>query len=202
MCGEYGEKFQRPHYHAIIFNHSFEDRKFYKLVNDIPLYTSQILEDLWEQGFCTVGECTFQSAAYVARYIMKKITGEKAEQHYEKIDEITGEVIQILPEYTTMSRGGKYEDGQGGIGRSWYEKYKSEVFPSDYIIIKGQKMRPPTFYQAIFQIDDEKGYDELIHTRKKQAARHKKDNTLERLAVRETVNKAKLKLLKRSYENQ
>ena len=29
MCGEYGEDFSRPHYHALLFNCFFPDRSFF-----------------------------------------------------------------------------------------------------------------------------------------------------------------------------
>ncbi|AXH74125.1 MAG: replication initiator protein [Microviridae sp.] len=82
MCGEYGENFGRPHFHACLFNHDFSDKKLWKTVNKMPLFRSAELEELWPFGFSSIGSVTFESAAYVARYIMKKITGEAAEKHY------------------------------------------------------------------------------------------------------------------------
>lgn len=82
MCGEYGENFGRPHFHACLFGHNFDDLKLWKTQNNIPLYRSKILEELWPFGHSSVGSVTFESAAYVARYIMKKVTGEAAELHY------------------------------------------------------------------------------------------------------------------------
>jgi hypothetical protein len=89
-CGEYGDKLGRPHYHLLIFGHEFEDQELFKTNhgND-KLYTSPSLDKLWGKGYAVIGELTFQSAAYVARYIMKKITGSIAKQHYERIDEST-----------------------------------------------------------------------------------------------------------------
>lgn len=82
MCGEYGENFGRPHFHACLFGHNFTDLKLWKETNGQKLYRSKELEQLWPFGHSSVGSVTFESAAYVARYIMKKITGEAAEQHY------------------------------------------------------------------------------------------------------------------------
>ena len=70
-CGEYGEKLGRPHYHACLFNFDFEDKILWKEINGQKLYISQSLSELWPFGFSTIGEVTYQSAAYVARYIMK-----------------------------------------------------------------------------------------------------------------------------------
>ena len=122
-CGEYGDLYGRPHYHACLFNHDFDDRRLYSVRDDVRLYTSESLQELWPFGFSSVGDVTFDSAAYVARYIMKKINGENAWHHYSEIDFDTGEIInQRKPEYTTMSR-------RPGIGKGWYEKFKNDLYP-------------------------------------------------------------------------
>lgn len=83
MCGEYGEKLGRPHFHACIFGHDFSDKKVWKKTDSGSIiYRSAELEELWPYGFSSVGDVNFESAAYVARYIMKKISGEAAESHY------------------------------------------------------------------------------------------------------------------------
>lgn len=83
MCGEYGPKLGRPHFHACLFGIDFPDRKLWKVTDSkSKLYRSEILEKLWTKGFSSVGDVNFESAAYVARYIMKKVTGEAAELHY------------------------------------------------------------------------------------------------------------------------
>lgn len=82
MCGEYGENFGRPHFHACLFGHNFDDLTLWKVQNKQKLYRSKTLEELWPFGHSSVGTVTFESAAYVARYIMKKVTGEAAELHY------------------------------------------------------------------------------------------------------------------------
>ena len=138
-CGEYGEKNGRPHYHALLFGYDFPDKKLWSKRDDVMLYTSQQLQDLWPHGFVTIGNMNFHTAAYVARYIMKKQTGENAEDHYTKWDPLTGEGTQIKPEYCTMSR-------RPGIGATWLEKYKSDVYPHDYVVINECKVKPPRFY--------------------------------------------------------
>ena len=74
-CGEYGESTSRPHYHAIIFGYDFPDKKKWRTTDrgDI-LYRSPLLETLWDKGSSEIGSVTFESAAYVARYSLKKIT--------------------------------------------------------------------------------------------------------------------------------
>jgi hypothetical protein len=74
-CGEYGERLGRPHYHAILFNHSFSDKK--KLNGHKDLYTSKQLDATWQRGYASIGMVTPESAAYVANYIQKKNSRKK-----------------------------------------------------------------------------------------------------------------------------
>ena len=104
MCGEYGEKGGRPHYHACLFNFNFPDRKpTHKSEKGSQLYSSKLLEQIWGMGRCDIGELNFESAAYAARYIMEKQTGEKATNHYAQLDKDTGEIFKREPEYNKMS---------------------------------------------------------------------------------------------------
>lgn len=183
-CGEYGARFQRPHYHACLFGLDFEDKKLWKVTNDVPLYTSETLQELWPFGFSTVGDVTFQSAAYVARYIMKKITGEEAAEHYAGRE----------PEYTTMSR-------RPGIGRGWLEKYRDDVYPQDFVVVRGSKMRPPKYYDRIMETEHPVMYREIRGKRVQGAKAHSEDNGSRRLRVREVVQEKRITLLKRSYED-
>ena len=194
-CGEYGTQNQRPHYHAIIFNHDFEDKKLWKIVNDNPLYVSPSLEGLWEQGFCSVGAVTFASAAYVARYIMTKWTGPEAQSKYQWIDPTTGEVHQRRPEYITMSRGRK---APGGIGAAWLAKYAGDLRRGDRVVLNGAEMKPPRYYDEQMQLLDEAHMKTARRTRVREARKHAADQTKERLAVREKVQEARLSRLPRT----
>ena len=184
-CGEYGETTRRPHYHACLFGYRPQDLELLKERDGVRLYTSEFLQKQWKNGYVTVGDVTFESAAYVARYIMKKVNGEKAEDHYMRTDGDTGEVHEIQPEYTTMSR-------RPGIGRDWYEQFKSDAFPSDFIIMRGVKMKPPRYYDSLYE-----HIDQLKVKRRFKALKHAKDNTPQRLKVKETVKTAQITKLKR-----
>lgn len=187
-CGEYGDKNARPHYHAILFGVDFSDKVEIKNNNSRfnskgewgKLYTSRYLEETWKLGFVTVGEATWQSAAYVARYIMKKKFGDQAEDHYGG----------RKPEYITMSRGGT--GGQGGIGKSWLEKYKSDVYPHDEVVVDGKKMMPPKYYDN--QLDEN---EILTYREQRKVKALERDTTPERLKAREKIVEARLKQLNR-----
>lgn len=142
-CGEYGEVSGRPHYHAVIFGFGFPDRVLYKQTKGGPLYVSRFLDSVWDNGISTVGDVTYDSAAYVARYVVKKVTGDAAEDHYWSVDERTGEMSVIHPEYATMSN-------RPGIGAGWLAKYASDVYPFDRLPVPGRGVvgRPPRIYDV------------------------------------------------------
>lgn len=185
-CGEYGrkEKTERPHYHAILFGTDFqEDQVLLETTKWGNLYTSEKLSKAWQhQGFVTVGSATWQSAGYVARYLMKKVTGKEAEKHYQG----------RTPEYVTMSRGGRNKDGFGGIGKSWFDKYHEDVYPHDEVVINGKQMRPPKYYDSLISEQDRANYRAQ---RRQKAA--KRDTTPERLRAHEQITEARQKLRKR-----
>lgn len=178
-CGEYGSHGGRPHYHACLFNFDFPDKRLWQMVNGNRLYVSDALSELWPYGFSTIGEVTFESAAYVARYIMKKVTGDAAEDHYQFVDSKTGEFLyDKKPEYTTMSR-------RPGIAKGWFEKYQTDVYPKDFITVNGKKCRPPKFYDKILEQTRPFEFDEvkekrLIKAEKREPLTEQRMKTMEK----------------------
>jgi hypothetical protein len=162
-CAEYGEKLQRPHYHICIFNHDFSDKKPFNHkhwgTDEHTLYNSNSLESLWDLGHSSVGAFTFETAAYVARYVTKKITGDKAAEHYESTNAYTGEITERLPERAIcVSR-------RPGIGKGWYDKYGKFLRDHDFAIINGKKMRPAKYYDRLFDLASP---DEFAETKKQR----------------------------------
>lgn len=195
MCGEYGEKFSRPHYHAVIFGYNWPDKKLWKIDPQTkePLYTSEFCSDLWPKGFHAIGSVTFESAAYVARYILKKQTGAPAEAHYMSHPDIYGEINAIEPEYNRMSR-------RPGIAADWYQKFKTDVFPDDFVIHEGKQLKTPRFYTNRYELENPIGFAALKEKRRKKALELAPENTPDRLATREFIAKERLRKLKRSQE--
>lgn len=199
-CGEYGDRNNRPHYHSILFNHNFDDWIYlFDSPGGQPVYTSPTLEDIWGLGFVTVGAVCFESAAYVARYCMKKINGPLAEQvdektglkPYERINDFTGEVHEVLPEYSTMSR-------RPGIGHKWIDKYTTDAFPKDYTTIRGRRVRIPKYYDKYLQGIDPELYDDIKASRELSMSQNWQENTELRLSAKAKVKEAQLTQLKRS----
>ena len=112
-CGEYGENKNRPHYHAIIFGYSFPDKRLHTKQNGNLLYRSRLLEKAWPYGYSMIGNVSFESCAYVARYVMKKRkgkddyvdkNGKTNASYYEICDPDTGAIYVLNREFCTMSR--------------------------------------------------------------------------------------------------
>lgn len=72
LCGEYGGKGNRPHYHVIVFNYFPNDAVFVKKdKNNVVYYSSKFIEDVWQKGFISVGNVTINTAKYCAKYLGK-----------------------------------------------------------------------------------------------------------------------------------
>lgn len=185
-CGEYGSKLQRPHHHVLLFGHRFPDERPLQLLGQAnPLRRSETLETLWPYGFSTIGDVTFETAAYVARYSIKKVNGSKAAEHYQGRH----------PEYLTMSR-------RPGIGSAWIHKWAGQVYRpgQDFVISGDQKTKPPRYYDKIAEKLRGKQLEKL-KLKRVVAGKYSSDNTGKRLIDRETVKLAATSFLKREFEN-
>lgn len=191
MCGEYGDKSGRAHYHALIYGLEVKDRKFLKSTNaGFNLDTSKELDKIWGLGHVFIGEVTFESAAYVARYIMKKITGGTCEYKEGKACMCKHFHYLVKPEYTKMSL-------KRPIGKEWYNRFKNDVYPHDYVESRGKKTRPPRYYDKLYSKESPIDFDELKALREHRASLRAMDNTPERLVVKEEILEINLKKLKR-----
>jgi len=193
VCGEYGEQTQRPHYHAIIFGYDWPDRRHCGSGSKgDKLYKSAKLDAQWGLGQCFIGTVTPESCGYVARYVMKKITGQQAEEHYKRVDEKTGEIFDILPEYINMSTN-------PGIGFRFYEEFKDEIRRSDSILLRGSARRVPRGYDRRLGSEDPEALEEVKFLRSENARKYLGETTEDRLSVREEVKLSKIRNLKRTH---
>lgn len=202
-CGEYGEGNGRPHYHLLIFGYGFPDKVLAaKTKRGDSLFRSALLEDCWRFGYSYIGDVSFESAAYVARYVMKKRKGKEDfvdkngktnKEHYQLLDPVTGEVHQLDPEFVLMSR-------RPGIGRTWLEQYRSDT-DKDYLTLRGQKMALPKYYDTVIERFDEIDFLERKQQRRVEAFERREDATDDRLRVREKVKAAQINQLSRNLEN-
>lgn len=191
MCGEYGEQLSRPHFHACLFGHHIADLKQFKMTPAGTLYTSDSLSRLWGLGFVSIGELTKKSAGYVARYSLKKVTGDAADAHYTRVDSETGELVELTPEFCRMSL-------KPGIGANWYRKYGRDVLSIDSVVHDGRKHRVPRYYDTLHRRADAGALESVKEARALRARVHYLDQTPERLAVREEVQRARIRSLRRT----
>lgn len=189
-CGEYGDEGLRPHYHYLIFNYRPNDLILYSKKNNIPLYTSEKISKLWTKGFATVGELTYQTAAYCARYTVKKIGGAEAAEHYTRIHPLSGNLVRVKPEFMVSSR-------RPGIGDAWYETFKADIYPSDFCVVDGKKHAVPKFYVKKLAEEERK---KVKRRRKALSLKKRADSTPARLRSREVVLASRASMLKRSLK--
>ncbi|QCQ84958.1 replication initiator protein [Blackfly microvirus SF02] len=182
MCGEYGDTTWRPHYHAALFGVSFGDRQpWRKSGAGFQLYRSELLDSLWDFGSAEIGELSFESAAYIARYCMKKITGDRATAHYERLLPDTGEIIGLPPEFARMSL-------KPGIGAEWFRRFAPEVLTHNGCVVDGRVLNVPRFYQKMMSDDDLHDFTMQRYNLLEGGT----DNSYDRLRVRELVARAGL----------
>lgn len=154
-CGEYGGKTFRPHYHSIIFGYDFPDKRLHGYTKrGHPIFISEMLQKLWPFGFSSIGAVNWRTAAYTARYTLKKINDEDElppgaknwdevrvhrAAYYARVHPLTLKVCNVAPEFLRMSR-------MPGIGKSWAQAFKSDWFPHDFIVLDNKKFPVPKFY--------------------------------------------------------
>lgn len=144
MSGEYGSETFRPHYHAILFGLHLDDLVPYKTVREggeyYTYYNSPGLQECWPFGYVVVGEVTWESCAYTARYIMKKLKGKESEFYGRH---------NIQPEFSLMSR-------RPGLAREYYDTHP-DIYDYDKITIStpkgGKSFRPPRYFDKLFDVD-------------------------------------------------
>lgn len=148
MCGEYGSKRGRPHFHALLFGVDFHEDRFKLALNGShDLYGSPTLNNLWPHGFSYFGSVNFASASYVAGYAAKKLRRAEHENENTWIDAHLDENGELVPgqfesfqqEYIQASR-------RPGLGGEWIENNWPEIYPRDEVAIEGKIYRPPAYY--------------------------------------------------------
>lgn len=181
---------QRPHYHAIIFGFDFPDKNCLGDRDGYPIYDSELLHELWPLGFHEIGCVTFESCAYVARYVMKKQTGPEAPEHYQRYIPELDTLVDIEPEYAVMSRN-------PAIGKTWYEEFSTDLYPLDECPIPGRGVygKPPAYYDKLYERTNPVELDQLKAKRREKYAQSLVNGPS--LESREIVKKAQLKKLER-----
>jgi len=194
-CGEYGEQ-GRAHFHSALFGFQFPDLQAHQGNGKDMLYTSEILTQIWGKGFCTVGEVTRESVAYIARYTLKKQSlamNDRLKKGRELINPMTGEITtaeEIL--YSEINKEMQFSSRNPALGKNWFLKYGNDC-RKGFITLKGRKHPIPTYYEKL--MDKYWGpveYDEYFAQKKLAMNPNNPENKTERLRVREEVKKRKM----------
>lgn len=197
-AGEYGTKTFRPHYHAIIFGLKLDDLKPYKRsAQGFQYYTSEALQSVWCEdgqpiGYAVVAPVTWETCAYTARYVVKKLNGAEAQFYSD---------FNLVPEFSLMSR-------RPGIARQYYDDHP-DLMEKDKINIatdkKGLSFKPPRYYDHLYDLEEPvkaKERKERLARVAKAAAKMKMSKTnlsyLDQLQVNENALTARIGALKRN----
>lgn len=160
VCGEYGPKTNRPHYHACVFNWKPDDLKFYKENHaGDKLYISKKLTKIWGKGYVIIGDLTYQSACYVARYVSKKIFKDK--KLYK--------IANFQREFTLCSTN-------GGIGIKFWQKFKNKITENKGIMIKIKNKvkikKIPKYFMRKWKETGELEYDWYVFEIQQEGIKH------------------------------
>lgn len=198
--GEYGGITSRPHFHAIIFDLQVPDLEILtKNSRGEPLYSSEFLDKIWQKGHTTTGKVTPQSCAYVAGYMLKDSDGSYDKRDtYKTIDCSTGEETERNRPFARYSN-------RPAIGKTWFDKYHSDLFPGDQMILTGgKKAAVPKYYLNQLEKLNPKMHAEIKAKRqlKIEDPYIQWNNTPERKAVRAIVRNAKMNLSNRGSKSE
>lgn len=197
-CGEYGSKSFRPHYHLLVYGinlFEFPYENWLPSKSGRKQWRSLYLEDIWKNGFVTFSQFSWDTAAYVARYTLKKVKGITPEYYSS---------VGLLPEFTVMSR-------KPGIGRTFFDDHKDSIYEFDSIIQRspdgGRKAKPPKYYDSCLEKENPELYKRIKQMRK-ECAEYAKEMKLNRtdldyeslLQVEEEILSRKVQALKRDLE--
>lgn len=150
--GEYGSTTYRPHYHALVFGLHLDDPQVIKHGFDgTPYYTSDFISKCWPYGMHILGNVTWKSAAYVARYTMKKATHGYTKEYYK--------LAGIESEFQTIS-------SKPAIGRRFYDDHP-HLFDYRYFNVStpqgGRIVYPPEYFRKLFKAQHPKEYVKRVH---------------------------------------
>lgn len=124
-CGEYGDRTQRPHYHAAVLGLAVNDLKKWDSEN----HTSETLTKLWGNGIVTVSELTEARVQYVAGYVLKK-AGYRRQTYCDE------DGVELESPFRLMSKG---------LGKRWIDQYQNDL-RLGYLQHNGAKYSIPRYY--------------------------------------------------------
>lgn len=184
-AGEYGDNFDRPHYHVAIMGIDFGDKvKDGLSKSGNQIYFSGRLNSLWTHGRTSLTDLNYESAGYIARYCTKKITGSPAKSHYQGRH----------PEFALQST-------RPAIGKEWFDLFHHDLYTGDYLSVRGSRNKVPRYYDKLLERSDPELFEKIKGNRESRADIRIGLKGLPHLRNREIHKTKKIEFLKRSYEN-
>lgn len=196
-CGEYGSKTFRPHYHMILYGLDLKENDsmvpWVKSKSGFWTWRSPLLESIWKKGMIVVSPISWDTCAYTARYVMKKVGGLTADEYVAN---------GVEPEFVLMSR-------RPGIGREYFDDNYEKIYECDEVFIKGadggRKGKPPKYYDSLYEKISPDNYKK-IKDRRREIAERTRQLKLQKtglsfteiLEVEEQILKNKVNMLVRS----
>lgn len=207
-CGEYGSTTHRPHYHIVIFGLCLDDLVHFKTSSQgFPYYRSKLIEDCWSEkvydpvedktfripfGNAMVCNVSWDTCAYVARYVTKKWSGDYKDFY---------ESFNIVPEFSRMSR-------MPGIAHQYFEDHKDDIYRFDELFLKcsdgGKTVQPCSYFDKLYDLENPDLMQAVKERRRKRGEERQKivqsNTTLtldEQLAARQRLFEKRLAMLKR-----
>ena len=192
-CGEYGSTTHRPHYHIIIFGLCLDDLEPLKVSSQgFPYYRSNLIEQCWPFGYSMVCDVSWDTCAYVARYVTKKWTGDYKDFY---------ESFNLLPEFSLMSL-------KPGIARRYFDEHKEDIYQFDELFLNctdgGKTVQPCSYFDKLYDLENPDLMHAVKERRKKRGEERQKivqsNTTLtldEQLEARQRLFEKRLAMLKR-----
>ena len=192
-CGEMGPKTHRPHYHCIILGYKPKDLKVYKTNHkEQILWKSKELQKIWGKGFVVIGDCNYETACYVARYVQKKAGIEKrqTEYYYDIFGKKRRKYIKVNetgqePEFIEMSR-------KPGIGYQYWQDNKELIKQQNGILVKcNDKIilkKLPRYYKKLWEAENWEEYHQNKYNQCKKAEQQIQ-NILDQISIEASDDK-------------
>jgi hypothetical protein len=157
-CGEYGDRTERPHYHAIVFN--------------LPKPFDKYIKKAWKLGHIHIGTVTEASIFYTTKYALKGLRRKKPYEYDELGREPQFQLMsnglgisyskEIIKDYL-VSNGTKLLTVQGGAKKKLPRYYIDKLFtdPIEKAKWSGEAYRELSGHYDIDLTDKQR--NELIH---------------------------------------
>lgn len=119
-CGEYGDTFQRPHYHILFFGLDFADCK-------------KIFNKSWKNGSIKILPILQGGVRYVVDYMSKNLNGDMA-----------------VKEYDERKRERPFVVSSRGLGFDYFYAHRDEISRTGKIRIGSRTVNVPSYYKNLF----------------------------------------------------